>query len=327
MEGSVKKRLPVEYEDFKKIIDNDRYYVDKTMLIYDLLCGSAKNTLIVRPDGFGKTLNFSMLRYFFDITEKENAYLFDRLEISEHYAELEEYRNAYPVIALSLGCHGRADEILTVKDVCREIMCQFKKYSFILEGDKVTTIYRARFQRILNCDEIEERIFIGSLKLLSECLKQYYNKKVIVLVDDYAGWISERCDSDRSEIIERFVNTLLEDVLKTNLALAFSVMTGCYGISNKSEITGLNNVKTYGTSNVRYSKYFGFVQQEAEDMLRYYGMEEACDRVKHNCYVLECGREELYKSSDIIQCVKTDIMMNESTENNKKSHSECSGDI
>ena len=95
-------------------------------------------------------------------------------------------------------------------------------------------------------------------------------------------------------------------------------MTGCYGISNKSEITGLNNVKTYGTSNVRYSKCFGFVQQEAEDMLRYYGMEEAWYRVKHSCYMLECAREELYKSSDLIQCVKTDIMMNENTENNKK---------
>lgn len=99
-----KKRVPIGYEDFKRIIDGQFYYVDKTMLIYDLLHNGGQNNLITRPRRFGKTLNFSMLKYFFDIREKDNAYLFDGLKISDHYKELEAYRNTHPVITLSLKC-------------------------------------------------------------------------------------------------------------------------------------------------------------------------------------------------------------------------------
>lgn len=116
-----KKRLPLGYEDFKRIIDGRFYYVDKTMLIYELLNNGGQNNLITRPRRFGKTLNLSMLKYFFDITEKDNAYLFDGLKVSEHYDELAQYRNTHPVISLSLKCGKQRNFELALNSICRDI--------------------------------------------------------------------------------------------------------------------------------------------------------------------------------------------------------------
>ena len=120
-----KKLLPLGYEDFKEIIDEQLYFVDKTMLIYELMSTKGKNNLITRPRRFGKTLNLSMLRYFFDITEKENAYLFDGLKISEHYDELAAYRNTHPVISLSMKCAKQPSFAEALDSLCSEIQEQF----------------------------------------------------------------------------------------------------------------------------------------------------------------------------------------------------------
>ena len=125
-----KKRIPIGYEDFKQLMDGGFYYVDKTMLIYELLHNGGQNNLITRPRRFGKTLNFSMLRYFFDITEKDNAYLFEGLKISQYYEELEMYRNTHPVITLSLKCAKQGDYAKAIYSLRYEIQEQFKKYRY-----------------------------------------------------------------------------------------------------------------------------------------------------------------------------------------------------
>ena len=143
-----RKRIPIGYEDFKQIIDGNFYYVDKTMLIYELLNDGGQNNLITRPRRFGKTLNFSMLKYFFDITEKENAYLFDGLKISEHYDEAAEYRNTHPVIMLSLKCGKQGDYDTAVYSICKEIQAQFRNHKYIMESERVNAGDRSDFERI-----------------------------------------------------------------------------------------------------------------------------------------------------------------------------------
>ena len=148
-----KKPLPLGYEDFKEIIDEHLYYVDKTMLVYDIIRNKCKNNLITRPRRFGKTLNLSMLKYFLDITEKENAYLFDGLKVSEHYDELAQYRNTHPVISLSLKCGKQRNFELALNSICRDIQAQFSKYSFITGSEKLGEAEKKRFMMIVDAPE------------------------------------------------------------------------------------------------------------------------------------------------------------------------------
>ena len=144
-----KKRIPIGYEDFKQLMDGEFYYVDKTMLIYELLTGGGQNNLITRPRRFGKTLNFSMLRYFFDITEKENQYLFDGLKISRYYEKLSAYRNTHPVVTLSLKCAKQGNYEYALDSLCNEIKGQFSKYSFIADSERIKPNDREEFMKIL----------------------------------------------------------------------------------------------------------------------------------------------------------------------------------
>lgn len=303
MEGSTKKRLPVGYEDFKQIIDNDRYYVDKTMLIYELLCGDAQNTIITRPRRFGKTLNFSMLRYFFDITEKENAYLFDTLNISKHYAEIERYRNAYPVISISLKCGKQGSYEAAVDSICVEIQDQFVKYDFIADSGRLKATDNNKFKMLLETLEYSDKLFKGSIKLLSTCLKQYYGSNVVILIDEYDVPLEDAYFSGYYDDMVRFIRSLFESALKTNAALEFSVITGCLRISKESIFTGLNNLKVQSILSPNYSEYFGFLESEVMEMFKYYGFDDKFDTAKcwYDGYLF--GTTEVYNPWSIINYV------------------------
>ena len=268
-----KKRLPIGYEDFKEVIDEGLYYVDKTMFIYDLLRNRGKNNLITRPRRFGKTLNFSMLKYFFDITEKDNAYLFDGLKISEHFDSLEQYRNAYPVIMLSLKCGKQGKYDAAVYSICKEIQRQFRNHKYIIESGRVNDGDRQDFKKLFYA-EPDARLFGESIKLLGECLMQHYGKKVIILIDEYDVPLEDAYFSGYYDDMVRFIRSLFESALKTNPALEFSVITGCLRISKESIFTGLNNLEVNSILSDIYSDFFGFVQPEVDDMLRYYGIQD-----------------------------------------------------
>lgn len=299
-----KKRIPIGYEDFKQIIDGGFYYVDKTMLIYELLHNGGQNNLITRPRRFGKTLNFSMLRYFFDITEKDNAYLFDGLKISEHYNELKQYRNTHPVITLSLKCAKKGNYKGAVGSLCREIRAQFDKYSFILDSDKLTKVSRTEFNEILECREADENLFNESIKLLCSCLKQYYGMNTIILIDEYDVPLEDAYFSGCYDEMVSFIRSLFESALKTNPALEFSVITGCLRISKESIFTGLNNLDVNSILSDTYSESFGFVQEEVDELMRYYGIEEKKPVMKkwYDGYLF--GKTEVYNPWSVLNQTK-----------------------
>ena len=275
-----KKRIPIGYEDFKQLMDGEFYYVDKTMLIYDLLHNGGQNNLITRPRRFGKTLNFSMLRYFFDITEKDNAYLFDGLKISEHYDELAMYRNTHPVITLSMKCAKQGNYAEALDSLCNEIQRQFINYSFIMDSERINAKDNESFKTVLNSSEHSERIFKEAVKLLCVCLKQYYGVNTIILIDEYDVPLEDAYFSGYYDEMVRFIRSLFESALKTNPALEFSVITGCLRISKESIFTGLNNLEVNSILSDTYSESFGFVQREVDGLMRYYGIEEKRQSMK-----------------------------------------------
>lgn len=297
-----KKRIPIGYEDFKQLIDSGFYYVDKSMLIYELLHSGGQNNLITRPRRFGKTLNFSMLKYFFDINEKNNAYLFDGLKISEHYEELDMYRNTHPVITLSLKCAKQGDYREALRGLKYEIQRQFINNKFILDSDKLADEYKDEYKKILSMDE--DAVWSNSIQLLSICLKQYYGTKTIILIDEYDVPLEDAYFSGYYDEMVRFIRSLFESALKTNSALEFSVITGCLRISKESIFTGLNNLAVNSILSNKYSESFGFVQYEVDELMKYYNIEEKSQLMKkwYDGYLF--GKSEVYNPWSVLNQVK-----------------------
>ena len=297
-----KKRIPIGYEDFKQLIDSGFYYVDKSMLIYELLHSGGQNNLITRPRRFGKTLNFSMLKYFFDINEKDNAYLFDGLKISEHYEELAMYRNTHPVITLSLKCAKQGNYREALRGLKYEIQRQFINNKFILDSDKLADEYKDEYKKILSMDE--DAVWSNSIQLLSICLKQYYGTKTIILIDEYDVPLEDAYFSGYYDEMVRFIRSLFESALKTNSALEFSVITGCLRISKESIFTGLNNLAVNSILSNKYSESFGFVQSEVDELMRYYNIEEKSQLMKkwYDGYLF--GKSEVYNPWSVLNQVK-----------------------
>ena len=297
-----KKRIPIGYEDFKQLIDSGFYYVDKSMLIYELLHSGGQNNLITRPRRFGKTLNFSMLKYFFDINEKDNAYLFDGLKISEHYEELAMYRNTHPVITLSLKCAKQGNYREALRGLKYEIQRQFINNKFILDSDKLADEYKDEYKKILSMDE--DAVWSNSIQLLSICLKQYYGTKTIILIDEYDVPLEDAYFSGYYDEMVRFIRSLFESALKTNSALEFSVITGCLRISKESIFTGLNNLAVNSILSNKYSESFGFVQYEVDELMKYYNIEEKSQLMKkwYDGYLF--GKSEVYNPWSVLNQVK-----------------------
>ena len=297
-----KKRIPIGYEDFKQLIDSGFYYVDKSMLIYELLHSGGQNNLITRPRRFGKTLNFSMLKYFFDINEKDNAYLFDGLKISEHYEELDMYRNTHPVITLSLKCAKQGNYREALRGLKYEIQRQFINNKFILDSDKLADEYKDEYKKILSMDE--DAVWSNSIQLLSICLKQYYGTKTIILIDEYDVPLEDAYFSGYYDEMVRFIRSLFESALKTNSALEFSVITGCLRISKESIFTGLNNLAVNSILSNKYSESFGFVQYEVDELMEYYNIEEKSQLMKkwYDGYLF--GKSEVYNPWSVLNQVK-----------------------
>lgn len=297
-----KKRIPIGYEDFKQLIDSGFYYVDKSMFIYELLHSGGQNNLITRPRRFGKTLNFSMLKYFFDINEKDNAYLFDGLKISEHYEELAMYRNTHPVITLSLKCAKQGNYREALRGLKYEIQRQFINNKFILDSDKLADEYKDEYKKILSMDE--DAVWSNSIQLLSICLKQYYGTKTIILIDEYDVPLEDAYFSGYYNEMVRFIRSLFESALKTNSALEFSVITGCLRISKESIFTGLNNLAVNSILSNKYSESFGFVQSEVDELMEYYNIEEKSQLMKkwYDGYLF--GKSEVYNPWSVLNQVK-----------------------
>lgn len=301
---SDKKRVAIGYENFKEIIDKNIYYVDKTMLIYDLIENHGMVNLIMRPRRFGKTLNFSMLKYFFDVTEKDNAYIFDGLKISEYYDELKDYRNSYPVISLSMKGGKMNTYAEAVGNLCQAIRDEYNRFRFLLQGDTLSDEQKEYYKQILSYSSNGSAIFNQSIKQLSIFLNAYYGRKAIILIDEYDVPLENSYFRGFYDEMVGFIRSLFESALKTNDALEFAVLTGCLRVSKESIFTGLNNLETNSILDEQYAEYFGFEEREVKELLHYFDLDEKFDIIKRWYDGYMFGEKEVYNPWSVINYAK-----------------------
>ena len=294
------KRITTGTENFKEFMDKNYYYVDKTMLIDDVL--SDKVMLYTRPRRFGKTLNMSMLYYFFSNQEKENAYLFESLNVSKHQ-HLMLHQNQYPVIFLSLKdmkSLNYLEQIQQFAYIMKIIILQHLNLfdsPLIDESDKKTL----NDLRFLRADPIQLK---NSLSMLSRCLYQHYHQKVIILIDEYDVPLQSAYQHDYYDEMVDFIRSVFSSALKTNDALERGVLTGCLRISKESIFTGLNNFTVRTIVDVEASDCFGFTQEEIDELLKYYNLMDNRQEMKewYDGYLF--GKTEIYNSWSALNYVK-----------------------
>ena len=236
------KAIPIGVENFKKLIDKDYYFADKTLLIKDLLDAQADVSLFTRPRRFGKTLNMSMLRYFFEKTDEDNSYLFNGLKIADAGEKYMAYMGQHPVISISLkGMHQSTFEE-SMEEYKNLIADEYERHHGILESDKITKRKKKLFESICN-GEASRTAYNNSLKLLTDCLYAIHQKKVIILIDEYDVPLQNAWLNGFYDKMVDFIRSLFDAALKTNDSLEFGVLTGCLRISKESIFTGMNNLK------------------------------------------------------------------------------------
>ena len=299
----MKTRLPMGIESFKEIRRQKFYYVDKTALIRELLENWGKVTLFTRPRRFGKTLNMSMLKCFFEIGSDKA--LFDGLEISRETQLCEEYQGKFPVISITLkGATGRTfDE---AKNMLRRLIGkEAQRFQFLMESDKLTELEHQQYKTLIHMNEkgifdMEDEVLKDSLLTLSQLLKKHYQQDVIILIDEYDVPLDKAYQSGYYDDMVDLIRSLFGNALKTNDSLYFAVLTGCLRISRESIFTGLNNFKVYTVKDVRYKEYFGFTDVEVRQMLEYYGFLAHYDAVKewYNGYLF--GNTSIYCPWDVV---------------------------
>ena len=282
-------KLPMGIENFREIRTGGFYYVDKTGLIKTLLENPGKVNLFTRPRRFGKTLNMSMLKYFFeagsDVMLFDNGTLFEELEISKEKELCEEYMGKFPVISITLkGATGESFEDAKVM-LRRIIGKEAMRFRFLLESDRIDDAERSQYEALVSMDKtgaftMSDELLKDSLQTLSQLLQRHYGQSVIMLIDEYDVPLDKAYQSGYYDSMVELVRILFGNAFKTNDSLKFAVLTGCLRISKESIFTGLNNFKVYTVRDVRYKEYFGFTDAEVRQMLEYYGFSGQYDSVK-----------------------------------------------
>ena len=304
------KPLPIGVDNFERIINDGYYYIDKTLLIKDLLDNKGSVNLFTRPRRFGKTLNMSMLQYFFEKRDKDNSYLFEGLKILDQGEGYTQEIGMYPLINLSLKSAKQPDFNLAYSCLKNEIVDEFRRHEYILESPSLKN-EKEEYEKIVR-KEGDTELYITSLKFLSKCLEKYYNKKVIILIDEYdvplensyfRGFYTEMVD---------FIRALFESALKTNDSLEFAVITGCLRISKESIFTGLNNLEIISILNEYYSEHFGFIHEEVSEMLQDYNLTSKETLVKEWYDGYTFGDSNVYNPWSVIKIVK-DLYKNKNT--------------
>ena len=298
-------KLPVGIDDFRKLRESHFYYVDKTRLIEQLLLNWSEVTLFTRPRRFGKTLNMSMLKSFFDIgTDKA---LFDGLYISGNKELCDEYMGKYPVIFLSLkGVEGLTYEE-AFEAFVRIMGKEVNRVSFLADSDKLTQIEREQYKGLTIIKNgrlaFDKEKLISSLQLLSQLLYKHYGKKTVILIDEYDVPLDKAFQNGYYNEMVSLIRGLFGQALKTNEFLQFAVLTGCLRISKESIFTGLNNFKVMSITDSRFDEQFGFTDEEVKKLLSDYDMDSHFDEVKEWYDGYHFGRADVYCPWDVINHV------------------------
>lgn len=270
----MRKPLPIGVDNFEKLISNHYYYVDKTLLIRDLIDLKGEVNLFTRPRRFGKTLNLSMLRYFFEDTgderqNEENRRLFEGLKIMEAGNAYTSQMGQYPVINLTLKSAKQNTFESAYYKLRAAIAAECERHSFLLESPALSDSEK-RLLRRLTDQEASYDAYSGSLQFLSRCLFKASGKKVIILIDEYDVPLESSYFEGFYEKMINFIRSLFESALKTNDYLAFAVITGCLRISKESIFTGLNHLRIISILDKQYSEHFGFTVEEVKEMMAFY---------------------------------------------------------
>ncbi|MCC2726139.1 AAA family ATPase [Blautia massiliensis] len=297
-----KKKLPIGIENFEELQKEEFYYVDKTNLIRDLLMQWSKVNLFTRPRRFGKSLNMSMLKYFFEPGgDKE---IFKKLAISGETEICEKYMGKFPVVSISLkGINGESYEKACAMAV-QVIQSEARRFQYLLESERLTAYEKKVFASLLQAD-MGEDLLCSSLKIMSELLEKHHGCKVILLIDEYDVPLPKAFERGYYDQMVIFIRNMFEYALKTNDSLKFAVLTGCMRISKESIFTGLNNIKVLSVADVQFDEYFGFTDQEVKDMLDYYGFSDKYDEVKEWYDGYQFGNVGVYCPWDVINYCDT----------------------
>ena len=294
------KAVPVGIEDFERIINEDYYYVDKTMLIEELLINRAPVTLFTRPRRFGKTLNMSMIKYFFDVKNKEeNRKLFENLKIynSEYMSE----QGKYPVIFISLKDLKGDTWEKCFENLKKTMYKIFNKYEFVRE--KLNIVEKRQFDKIWEMRDSKQS-FKTSLLDLSNYLNKYYGEKVIILIDEYDAPIINAFDKGYYNEAMNFFQTFYSSALKTNNSLKYGILTGITRVIKEGMFSGLNNLYVNTILSKDYSEYFGLLENEVIEMLEYFDMKYKIEEVRewYNGYIF--GESKVYNPWSIVNYVR-----------------------
>lgn len=294
------KLLPTGIENFKTMIDKSAYYVDKTNFIEDVL--NEQVVSYTRPRRFGKTLNMSMLYYFFSIKEKKNSYLFDDLNISKNKDALK-VQNKYPTIFISLKEMKSLTFDAQISSFSNVIYELLEKNLEILSSDQLSDTTKDILNKLHNRSSCIEDLKI-SLRVITNALYTYYQQKVIVLIDEYDVPLQAAYQNNYYEEMVEFLRSVFSSALKTNDALEKGVMTGCLRISKESIFTGLNNFTAYSVLNNISSESFGFTELEVKQLLKAYNLSEKMDEVKEWYDGYQFGNKEIYNPWSTLMYVK-----------------------
>ena len=296
------KPLPIGVEDFKRLVDNGYYFVDKTLMIKELLENKETVNLFTRPRRFGKTLNMSMLQRFFEATEKSNAYLFDSLKIAA-YPEYMAYQGKYPVISISLKSMKQKNFTLAFETYKYLIKSEYSRHKdFIFSRNVLDEEEKARYLSFIQVDATET-MYNQAIGFLSNCLKKAYQQNVIILIDEYDVPLENAYHEGFYDDMTNLIRSCFESALKTNPSMEFAVLTGCLRVSRESIFTGLNNLKTYSITKNKFSQYFGFTQEEMQEILQTFSLEQYAETIAKWYDGYRFGLTEIYNPWSVLNCI------------------------
>ena len=299
----MRKKLPIGIDGFEKIRTNDFYYVDKTMFIAELLQNWGEVNLFTRPRRFGKTLNMSMLKCFFEIGGKKE--LFNGLQISQDKKLCEEYMGKFPVISISL----KSVDGLSFEAACAALRSvigdEAARFQFLPESGNLSKNERERYEALIHTEKglfaMDDELLVNSLKTLSRLLAKHYGRNVILLLDEYDVPLDKAFQAGYYDKMLNLLGNMLGNALKTNDALHFAVLTGCLRISKESIFTGLNNLNVMTVSDPYFCDSFGFTEEEVRELLQYYGLEDYRDIVRDWYDGYRFGDQAIYCPWDVIK--------------------------
>ena len=291
------KKLPVGIESFEEIRKQDFYYVDKTGLIVDLLANWGKVNLFTRPRRFGKTLNMSMLKCFFEIGGDKS--IFDGLTVSQEKELCDTYMGKYPVVFVTL----KSVDGLTFEDaykmLCEIIRQEVFRLQFLVDSDALTEDEKQPLRNIMKRAEQPDEVK-NSLKTLCTLLEKHYGQKPILLIDEYDVPLDKAYAHGYYDQMIDLIRSMFGAALKTNDSLFMAVLTGCLRVSKESIFTGLNNLKVYSISDMQCDEYFGFTDAEVRKMLADYGLDAHYEDMRTWYDGYRFGAQDVYCPWDVI---------------------------